>query len=130
MRNWIFIVLFFVSCSPGADRKEAPENLIEKDKMVVILTELMKLEGHANAQYSQVTRYEKLMTASADSLFKTKGVSSKQFETSFDYYAHQQTDLQQIYEEVLDNLNHEMTDIELQEQKKSKVSKPLKKEDE
>jgi hypothetical protein len=120
MKNWIFIVLFFVSCSPGADRKEAPDNLIEKDKIVDILTELMKLEGHANAQYIQVTRYEKLMTTSADSLFKTKGVSSKQFEASFEYYAHQQTDLEKIYEEVLDKLNHEMTNLELKEQKKPK----------
>lgn len=118
MKHWIFIVLFFVSCSPGADRKEAPDNLIKKDKMVDVLTELMKLEGHASVQYIHVTQYEKLMTASADSLFKAKGISSKQFEESFDYYAHQQSDLAQIYEQVLDNLNHEMTDLELKEQEK------------
>ncbi len=129
MRNWIFIVLFFVSCSPGADRLEAPENLIEKDKMVDVLTELMKLEGHANAQYIQVPRYEKLITASADSLFKAKGISPKQFEASFDYYAHQQSDLEKMYEKVLDNLNHEMTDLELQEEKKPKVDSPEKNEE-
>ncbi len=120
MRIWIFIALFVASCSPGVDRKEAPENLIEKDKMADVLTELMKLEGHANAQYVQVTRYEKLITASADSLFKAKGVSPKQFEESFEYYAHQQSDLEEIYEKVLDKLNHEMTDLELKEQKKKK----------
>ena len=86
--------------------------------MVDVLTELMKLEGHANAQYSQATRYNKLMTASADSLFKAKGISAKQFEASYDYYAHEQKQLRAMYDEVLDNLNHELTEIELEEQKK------------
>ena len=124
MRFLIVITLFLVSCSPGVDRKDAPENLIEKDKMVDVLTELMKLEGHASGQYIQVTRYEKLLTASADSLFKAQGVTAKQFEKSFDYYAHQQTDLEEIYEHVLDKLNHEMTDLELKEQKKKKSQQP------
>lgn len=117
MRYWIIIALFLASCSPGADRKEAPDNLIPKEKMVDVLTELMKLEGHAEAQYIQVTRYDKLIIASADSLFKAKGISSKQFEASFEYYAHQQSDLEKIYNEVLDNLNHEMTELEMDEQK-------------
>ncbi|MCR9173806.1 MAG: DUF4296 domain-containing protein [bacterium] len=120
MKHWIFIALFFVSCSPGADRKEAPENLIGKKKMVKVMTELMKLEGHANAQFIQVTRYEEIITASADSLFKAQGVSSKQFEASFEYYAHQQSDLEEIYEAVLDNLNHEMTELELEEEERKK----------
>jgi hypothetical protein len=120
-------VLFFASCSPGVDRKEAPENLVKKDEMVNVLTELMKLEGHASLQYVQVTRYDKMIDASADSLFKVNGITAKQFETSFDYYAHQQEDLKEIYDAVLDRLNHEMTDLELKEENDRKTkptSKP------
>jgi hypothetical protein len=118
MKKWFFIALLFASCSPGVARKEAPDNLIEKDKMIEVLTELMKLEGHANAKYGQVTKYEKLMLATADSLFKAEGVTAKQFDASYEYYAHQQEDLRKMYEKVLDNLNHEMTEIELEEQEK------------
>lgn len=120
MRNWIFIALFLASCSPGVERGEAPENLIKKEKMVDVLTELMKLEGHASAQYTQVSRYDKLIRASADSLFKAKGISEKQFKTSYDYYAHEQKQLRAMYDQVLDNLNHELTEIEMKEQEKEK----------
>lgn len=116
MKKWLFIALLFASCSPGVDRKPAPDNLIKKDKMVEVLTELMKLEGHANAKYGQVSKYEKLMTASADSLFKAEGVTAKQFDVSYEYYAHQQEELRNMYEKVLDNLNHEVTELELEEQ--------------
>lgn len=121
----MFVVLFLASCSPGVDRGEEPKNLIEKEKMVEIVTELMKLEGHASAEYVQVTRYNKMIQASADSLFKKKGVTAKQYRASYQYYAYQQTDLAEIYEKVLDNLNHEMTDLELQEQKKKKENPPV-----
>lgn len=118
MKKWFFIALLFASCSPGVARREAPDNLIKKDKMVEVLTELMKLEGHVSVKYVQVSKYSDLMKASADSLFKAEGVSAKQFEESYEYYAHQQKDLSKMYEQVLDNLNHELTDLELEEQKK------------
>jgi len=118
MKKWLFIALFFASCSPGVDRKEAPKDLIKPNKMITVLTELMKLEGHANARYLQVTKYHKLIQASADSLFKAEGITAKQFEASYEYYAHQQEELRQMYEKVLDNLNHELTDLELEEQEK------------
>jgi hypothetical protein len=118
MKNWIFIALFLASCSPGVDRVEAPKNLIKKEKMIKVLTEIMKLEGHASAKYSQVSNYHKLMKATADSLFKAEGITAKQYESSYEYYAHQQKDLRKMYEKILDNLNHEMTDLELEEQKR------------
>ena len=86
--------------------------------MVEILTELMKIEGHVNVKYLQVSRYRGIMKVSADSLFEAKGISSKQFEKSYEFYAHQQQDLKRMYEKVLDNLNHELTDLELKEQNK------------
>ncbi|GAB5416215.1 MAG: hypothetical protein Crog4KO_12010 [Crocinitomicaceae bacterium] len=118
MKKWFFIALLFASCSPGVARKEAPDNLIKKDKMVEVLTELMKLEGHVSVKYIQVPKYKGVMKASADSLFKAEGITAKQFEKSYDYYAYQQKDLRIMYEKVLDNLNHELTDLELEEQKK------------
>ena len=117
MRFLLIMALFIGSCSPGVSRKEAPKDLIEKEKMVEVMTELMKIEGHVNIKYLQVTKYHKLMKASADSLFKVNGISAEQFDASFEYYAHQQKDLKKIYEKVLNNLNHEMTELELEEQR-------------
>lgn len=118
MKKWLFIALIFASCSPGVDRVEAPEKLIKKEKMVTLLTELMKLEGHVSIKYLQVDKYKDVLSTSADSLFNSHGVTKASFESSFEYYAQQQDDLRQIYEKVLDNLNHELTELELEEQNK------------
>jgi len=124
LKKWIFIALLMFGCSPGVARKDPPKDLIEKTKMIKVMTELMKLEGHANAKYVQVTKYYKLIETTADSLFEAEGITAKQFEDSYEYYASQQTELKQIYEKVLNNLNHELTDIELKEQEqKSKKEK-------
>lgn len=108
-------------CSPGVSRKEPPKKLLKEEKMVEVMTELMKLEGHANVKYLQVTKYYKLMQTTGDSLFKAKGITAKQYEESFDYYAQQQYALKRIYEKVLNNLNHEMTQLELEQQKQQKA---------
>lgn len=119
LRSLLVIALIVAGCSPGVARKDPPKDLIGKEKMVEVMTEMMKLEGHVNAKYVQVTKYYKVMKATADSLFEAKGITAKQYEESFDYYAYQQSDLKEIYEDVLNNLNHEMTELELKEQGKS-----------
>ena len=114
------IVLF--GCSPGVKRMDKPENLIGKDKMVVILTELMKLEGHVESKYVQLPRYYKVIDKSGDSIIRAHGCTPEQFSKSYDYYSFEQDDLQNLYAKVLERLNREMTEIELEEQ--NNPSKP------
>ncbi len=91
---------------------DPPKDLIQKEKMVDLMTELMKLEGHVVSKHVQLTRYYKVISNSGDSLLKSKGYNQSQFERSMDYYAFQQTDLRDIYVEVLERLNKEMADLE------------------
>lgn len=121
MRFLFVIALIAVTaCSPGVKRMQKPDNLIPHDKMVVLLTEMIKLEGHATTKYVQVTRYHKMMVASGDSLIQAHGFTPKQYETSMEYYAYEQKELKRMYEEVLENLNREMTELELEHQKSDK----------
>ena len=114
---FVITLLFLAGCSPSIDREEAPENLIEEKDMVEVMTELMKLEGHVQSKYNQLTRYYKVIDKSADSLFKAHGYTSEQFQESFSYYADQQGELLKIYQQVLENLNKEIVELELEEQK-------------
>lgn len=121
-KSFVIALLFLVGCSPSIDRKEAPDNLIKEKEMVEVMTELMKLEGHVQTKYTQLTQYYKVIDNSADSLFKAHGYTAKQFQQSFEYYADQQGELLKIYQQVLDNLSKELVELELEEQKRPKDS--------
>lgn len=110
-------MIFLLGCSPGVKRMDKPKNLIDEKKMVVILTELMKLEGHVESKYVQLPRYYKVIDKSGDSIIRANGCTPEQFSKSYDYYSFEQDDLKKIYSKVMERLNREMTEIELEEQR-------------
>ena len=112
IRILIISVLLFTACSPGIERIEEPDNLIEREKMIPLLTELVKLEAHITTEYNNIMQYHKVMTTTGDSLLKTKGVTKDQFEESMEYYGSRQDEMMGIYNEVLENLNKELGELE------------------
>jgi len=111
----LILIVVVVACSPGVERMDAPDDLIQHDKMVKLMTELMKLEGHVTSKYVQLVRYHKVISNSGDSLVKAHGFTPAQFKRSMEYYTHEQNELEKMYGEILDNLNREMVEIELKE---------------
>lgn len=96
-----FVFLFLLSaCVDRIPDLPEPEVLIEEEKMVDILTELVQLESSAQLKYVQVTKYSKALKNAGDSLFKSKGYSPKVFEESMDYYGAKQDKMIEIYEQV------------------------------
>lgn len=117
MRYAVVISLFvLVGCSPGVERFEKPANLIPHERMVDLLSEMMKLEGLVAEKYIHLPKYYKVITISGDSLLKAEGYTSKQYEASMDYYAGEQGELLQIYDEVLERLNAEAVELERKQQ--------------
>ncbi len=102
---FLWIVLF--SCTDQIGSKPAPNNLIEKDKFVNIIKELSLVEAHVQLKYGHVSRFQETMILSGKAIFKKYKVTPKQFEMSMDYYASHQTQMQEIYAEVLELLNQE-----------------------
>ena len=102
------IALIIASCSGQIERLPKPDNLIPKEKMIDVLTDLTKLEGLVQNKYGQVSRYYRVMTASGDSLLKVHYVNRKQFEESMDYYGSRQEEMAAMYDEVLERLNKEL----------------------
>ena len=108
----VFISFFIFSCTNGVPRIEEPDNLVPREEMVDVLTELMKLESAIQIKYVTIDKYHNAIKVSGDSLLNVKGISYDQFEKSMEYYASRQDEMIGIYSEVLDVLNKELGDIE------------------
>ena len=108
IRVLIISLLFLVSCSDGVPRVKEPKNLIPREKMIPILTELVKLEAYVTNEYGNIIEYHKVMINTGDSLLKAKGYTKKEFDKSLEYYGSRQDEMQEIYSEVLENLNKEL----------------------
>ncbi len=115
MRFLVLVAVFALSaCTSHIQKPEAPDDLIERDSMVVILRELVVLEAHVELRYQQVTNYYKIMSASGKACLKRYNVSPERFDRSYDYYVSRQQELQSIYSEVLDSLNREVNQLQVQ----------------
>lgn len=103
MRNVFFTALVILSaCAP---KVAPPEDLIPKDQMISLLTEVHLLESKiknlniypldsAKVVYDH---YEKL-------LFADFNITTAQYETSFNYYTDNLNEFGKIYESVVDSL--------------------------
>lgn len=112
----VFVILILASCAPEIERMPLPDQLIERDKMVEIVKELTKTEGHVQNRYGQVSKYYRVMINSGDSLLKSYGVSREQFEASMDYYGSRQEEMSSIYDQVINELNEELGELQSEQQ--------------
>ena len=112
MRKLLFIVLILSSCADGVPRYDAPKNLIPREQMVDLLSELSKLEAHEQNTFQSIDKYHNSMRMTGDSLLKAKGFSFEEFDESMGYYGSRQDEMIEIYSDVLDQLNKELGEIE------------------
>lgn len=114
MRIAAFILLLFAfqSCDEGLKGLDEPDNLIPKEQMVDIMTDMLILEGHIQNTYSTVNRYYKVMTASGRYYLKSKGITEKQYEESFIYYNSNQLEYKEILDKVMERLQKESIEMQ------------------
>jgi hypothetical protein len=108
----IFLLVILQSCNSELHGLDKPDDLIPKDKMIVLMTDMLVLEGHIQTTYSTVNRYYKVMSASGRHYLKTKHISEKQYEDSFVYYTSKHEEYKLMLDKVMENLQKES--IELQ----------------
>ncbi|GAB4247473.1 MAG: hypothetical protein Tsb0034_26690 [Ekhidna sp.] len=92
----------------GCKQSDQPEDLIEKEKMVLLLKEIHLLE--AKIEHIEIIpqdsakavfhHYEKM-------LFEEHGVTQDQYERSFTYYVEHPDQFEKIYTSVVDSLLQE-----------------------
>lgn len=112
IRFVIIALLFLGSCSDGIPRIEKPDDVITREKIVPLLTELVKLEAYVTDEFGNIREYHKVMVKTGDSLLKAKGYSLDQFEGSIDYYGSRQEEMMSIYRDVLEELNKDLGELQ------------------
>jgi len=117
--SYLSILLFLISCQE-VNRPIKPDNLISKDKMVLILSESYT----GNAARSINNRIMRNDIIELDSLiFKKFGIDSLQFAQSNAYYASQLNDYIEILKKVEERLVNQKAEIDTIIKREAKIRK-------
>jgi len=104
---------FFISCNTKQSEQFAkPDNLIEKEKMVDLITELSILEATYQTTYEQISLYSNNLLHDADSLFMSFHTNKENYERSMEYYTHHRKEMTEIYQLVESNLKEKLEQLE------------------
>lgn len=83
-----------------------PANLIPRDTMVMVLKDMTLIESHIQTKYMHVSHFQETMKKSGKLVLDQYNLSHSRYEESMDYYGSRQEQMQSIYAEILDSLNH------------------------
>jgi hypothetical protein len=114
MRKLLFIGFLFLaqSCHDGLDGLKEPDNLIPKNEMIELMTDMYILEAHIQNTYTTVNRFYKVMNASGRAYLKSKNITEKQYEDSYIYYSGTKEDFKFIIEKVQENLQRKSIEMQ------------------
>lgn len=105
MKRVIGILLILVSCQ-SVEKAPAPDQLIPKDKMVAILTDIAFVKG-AKGAYKK--RIEEKKVNLETYVFQKHGIDSATFAQNNKWYANELEEYQELFSQVKENLSKEKT---------------------
>lgn len=100
MKNWMILCVVFVGISCTNVIYNKPDNLISKEKMTEIWTDIMLGSAAKSLQTKDLRNYKNLMPV----ILKKYGIDSVQFVTSNRYYTTQIDAYEKIFEGVENRL--------------------------
>lgn len=127
--TFFFLLLLLVSGCQDVQKTPKPENLIPKDKMVDVITEISLLHGARS--YNKNLLEEKGVDPTRY-IYEKYNIDSLQFARSNDYYAEHVKEYQDIYSEVkerLESLKVEYDSIRDREERRRDSIKELEERD-
>lgn len=118
--KFIFLLLFTIACKTKNDKK--PDDLIEKEKMVNILTDIHRTEGFVNNLSFQSTDTTQFFFRKMEAdIFKKYAVDTSAYYQSYKYYLINPEDFKEIYEGVVKQITAKNKVDSLAESKIKKV---------
>jgi hypothetical protein len=103
----LFSVLIFLgSCM----RKETPAGLLEREKMIAVLTDVHLVEGYSGLVMEADTM-KQVLADYMNLVYKKHQTDSLQFRKSLRYYSSEPKELKMMYDEVLRKLESQQKDI-------------------
>ena len=94
-------VLIFTSC----DKEDQPQNILQQDQLIKIMIECYLGEARVNGYSIPRDSASKLFIPYEASVLKKYGVSDSELKRTYQYYFDHPTQLEKIYEVVLDSLS-------------------------
>lgn len=107
----VLILAVLVSCTSSLVSPEAPDDLIPRDSMVIVLKELVVIESYVQTRFQRVDGYYKVMRASGKACLKRCHISPQRFDSSYSWYVTEQDQLRQIYVQVREELAREVNKL-------------------
>ncbi len=101
---FIFIILFFVSCS---EKEEVlSKNIIEKEKFIEVLKDKALAEAALGVNVKNVAG-EKFDSVYNFNVYKENDITKAQYDSTMKYYSAKPGEFKELMEEVLEKLNVE-----------------------
>lgn len=106
MRSLSFILIIFtLLTSACSGSKDKPKDLIPKEKMSLILKDMVVLEATFNTRLIRLTDKDERMIRYNDEILNQHQVSKQAFDDSYEYYLDHEEDFEAIMELVFEELN-------------------------
>ncbi len=103
--RFLFFLLILVACQEKHQHVAVPNPLIEETEMQEILKEMILLESHIQPKHPDYQDALAEMHLSGDAVLKKHGIDKTVFEKNMEYYSANQELLQQMYTNILEELN-------------------------
>ena len=101
----ISVFFFFFSCG-GSKQEQIPVGVLAKDKMVKILSDIQLAEGELTFNNSQTIIDPAADTISYSVIFANNKIKKADYDSSMKYYTLHPELLNEIYDEVINKLEH------------------------
>ncbi len=126
--SFVLLILLFSGCyKVNKMEVKKPDNIIPKDKMADILTDMEIIQGAAVYSREHYPQYDEIEKRYYQALFDHYRVTESQIRANLDYYNNQGTEMADIYDKVMSKLTEKQT-ILTEKQKIEEGKKSLKKD--
>ncbi|MBA3648863.1 MAG: DUF4296 domain-containing protein [Chitinophagales bacterium] len=99
---YVCLISFLLSC--GEETEQVPPDLLPKNKMTAILTDVHIAESALNTNGLTREQIDRAMAIRYQQIMKKDSVTYSQFSNTYDYYLHHPADMDDVYQEVVNRL--------------------------
>lgn len=117
----IFLLLFSAGCS--GDDSDKPDLVLEKDKMVEVMVDVHLAEAVLTRLRGKGEDVTELTEVYYQRVFEMNHITQQEFDTSFTYYQRNLDIMDDIYEDVITELNKMEREAELIQRKEAETDK-------
>ncbi len=121
------LIIFSVwSCTPSKD-VEPPENLLPKEKMVLVLKDIVNLESKIKVMKFPKDTASQVYEVLEEEIWKSHNIKEEDFKTSHQYYLVEMEEYEGIFKSLVDSLGLQQSKMEAERSKKAKPQNMSKK---